>query len=95
MNKRGIKPEDILADNDNFINLNGITARKGSVAAFLKNIDLLEDENISKEEKEGALQMLKELAPTVIATGLCKHASFHNPAVSVILDAAERDLKAK
>ncbi len=36
-----IQPDDILSDNENFVELNRLKVRKGTVAAFLKNIDLL------------------------------------------------------
>lgn len=86
MNKTGIRPDDILADDQNFVNLNGVMVRKGSIAAFLKNIDILEDARSSEEVKEGALAMLKELAPGVIASGLHRHATFQNKCVREIIE---------
>ena len=86
MNKTSITPEDILADKQNFIEINGIVARKGSVAAFLKNIDLLEDTYSSAQQKAEAQAMLEELAPAIIALKLYQHASFKNPIVQAILE---------
>jgi hypothetical protein len=85
----GIKPDDILADHQDFVTLNGVTIRKGSIAAFLKNIDLLENPQSSQEEKLGALHMLKLLAPGIIASNLYKHALFKNETVQKILDDSE------
>ena len=83
---KGIKPEDILSDDQNFINLNGsATARKGSIAAFLKNIDLLETSK-DEDEKTAALEMIKELAPVMVAVGLHKHTVFKNKEVQSIID---------
>lgn len=88
MNKVGIKPSDVLADAENFVELNGVTIRKGSIAAFLKNIDLLEAVNSSDEQKEAAVEMLQELAPAIIASALPRHAEFKNKVVQEILDKA-------
>ncbi len=89
-NRTAIKPEDILADTEDFITLNGVTVRKGSLAAFLKNIDILEDFQPSEEGKASALGMLKQLAPAVIASGLYKHAIFKNKFVQDILDMSSK-----
>lgn len=85
MSIKGISPSDILSDSDDYINLNGVSARKGSIAAFLKNIDILESEE-SSEAKDAALKMIKELAPVIIAAGLHKHAVFKNKIVQDLLD---------
>lgn len=85
MSIKGISPSDILSDSDDYINLNGVSARKGSIAAFLKNIDILESEE-SAEAKEAAFGMLKELAPVIVATSLHKHAVFKNKIVQDVLD---------
>jgi hypothetical protein len=76
MTTQAIKPDDILADNESFVELNGVTVRKGSIAAFLKNVDLFEDETSTDSQKEAALAMIKELAPAVIVSGLHRHAVF-------------------
>jgi hypothetical protein len=55
MTNKGIRPNDILADAENFIELNGVTVRKGSIGAFLKNIDLFEDLNSTESQKEAVL----------------------------------------
>jgi hypothetical protein len=90
MSTNAIRPEDILSDTQNIADFNGLSVRKGSIAAFLKNIDLLENANASQQEKIAALDMINELAQAVIAAGLHKHANFKNKAVQEILD-----LKAK
>jgi hypothetical protein len=88
MSAKGIRPDDVLADTENFTNLNGITIRKGSIAAFLKNIDLLEDLHSSSLEKAAALDMIKQLAPAIIASRLHKHAIFKNKVVQEIIEKA-------
>ncbi len=85
MHNKAIKPYDILSDSESFVELNGVTVRKGSVAAFLKNIDLFEDDNSNDSQKSDAMEMIKELSPAIIATGLYKHVIFKNKAIQDIL----------
>jgi hypothetical protein len=87
---KATRPEDVLADNETNTNLDGIVARKGSVAAFLKNIDILEDPSAKDSDKETALSIMRELAPVLVGVGLYKHASFKNLAVQEILEEAHR-----
>lgn len=89
MNKKGIRPDDVLPDTESFVNLNGITVRKGSIAAFLKNIDLLEDLHSSEQEKAAALDMIKQLVPVIRASGLHKHVIFKNQIVQEALEKFE------
>jgi len=85
MTNNAIKPDDILLDSENFVTLNGITVRKGSIAAFLKNIDLFEDSNTNEALKSDALKMIKALAPAIIAAGLHRHVTFKNKIIEDIL----------
>lgn len=85
MNKKCISPNDVLADTEDFVELNGLTIRKGSVAAFLKNIDLFEDPTSTEEQKSIAFSMIKKLAPAVIALGLHRHVTFKNKIIEDIL----------
>lgn len=90
MTDKGIKPDDILADAENFVELNGLTVRKGSIAAFLKNIELFEAPNSADNQRAAALEMIKELAPAIIAAGLHKHATFKNKIIEGILSNYEK-----
>lgn len=85
MSTSGISPEDILSGAEDFVEINGRLFRKGSIAAFLKNIDLFEDLNSNEFQKTKALEMIKKLAPAIIATGLHKHAVFKNKIIEDIL----------
>ena len=85
MSKNAVKPEDILADKESFVDLSGVMVRKGSIAAFLKNIDVLEDTQSSETVKSLAVDMIKQLAPAIVASGLSKHAVFRNSTVQEIL----------
>ena len=88
--KLSTRPEDILAEDQNSVQLGGAFVRKGTIAAFLKNIDSLEEADLSYEQRETVLQTMRELAPALIAAGLHKHAIFKNTEVQAILDDAAK-----
>ena len=62
-NHYAVKPEDLLADGVDSTIINGMSIRKGTVAAFLANADILEDKYTNAQQKQDAHSMLKELAP--------------------------------
>lgn len=74
----GFRPEDILDEDQNTVDLGGLQGRKGSIAAFLKNIEVLEHPRANVSQKEGALNQLRTLLPVIVATGLTRHATFNN-----------------
>lgn len=83
-----IKPEDIIGDNENTIEINGIKVRKGTVGAVLANIDIFSSSDSTQTDKEEAKNMIVTLAPAMIATGFLKHATWKNPEVQQIFEAA-------
>lgn len=80
-----VSPEDILSDGVDSTTINGVVVRKGTVAAFLQNIDCLVAEESNAQEREAALSSLQALAPAVVATGLHKHVVFKNQQVEQML----------
>lgn len=85
INNKSVKPEDILPDGIDNAVINGKNVRKGTIAAFLANTDILENLNSSEQEKQEAINTMKELAPAVIAIGLHKHVIFKNSQAEQIL----------
>lgn len=84
-----VQPEDILSESQNMTTLSGnIKAKKGSVAAFFKNIELLEKKNISPKQKKDIIAVMNKLAPVLIALGFDKYVVFKNPEVQKIIDDA-------
>jgi len=69
--------------------INGKMVRKGTIAAFLANVDRLEKENVTEQQRQEAINIIKELAPAVISIGLHKHVVFKNIQVEQILVDAE------
>lgn len=66
-------PEDMIADDGTYFEKNGNQIRKGTMAATIENADILMSDNASKEEKNAALQAIKEMVPTLKAFGLMTH----------------------
>ncbi|CDZ78721.1 hypothetical protein BN59_03033 [Legionella massiliensis] len=90
MSNKAIQPEDIIADGADYILIQGQKIRKGSVAAFLANIAMLENPKSTAEERADALQAMKELAPSLVTVGLHHHVNFKNEvAEEIIQQAAE------
>lgn len=80
------RPEDVLSENSNYTQLGGVIARKGSVAAFLKNIELLEISTATQQDKEKAVDIMRELVPVLIGLNFHKHVTFHNETAQKLLD---------
>jgi hypothetical protein len=90
MTNNSVRPEDILPDGVDNTTVNGMMVRKGTIAAFLANADILEIPDVTEGQKKGAMDAMKELAPAVIAIGLHKHVVFKNPQIEKILIDAEK-----
>lgn len=81
---KGYKPEEIFPDGSDFAEVGGVKVRKGSVGAFLKNIEIFERDGSSAKEKKAAWEQLRALAPSLIAVGLHRHVRFKNDLVEKI-----------
>lgn len=88
-----VRPETILPDGCDSTLINGRVVRKGTIAAFLANTDMLENPNATEKQKQEAINTMKELACGVIAIGLHKHVVFKNKEVEQILIDAETKIK--
>ena len=65
-----MQAQDVLPDGQDFVVRNGVNLRKGSVAAFLANAQLLQDPNAGADAKQAAERDLIELLPALDALGL-------------------------
>jgi hypothetical protein len=88
-----IKPEDVLPDDVNSTIVNGVNVRKGSVAAVLANLKLLDSLDIKEDEKEAALGAIKSLAPALVAVGFKKYLTFNNPDIQKIVDEVAEEME--
>ncbi|WP_112219995.1 hypothetical protein [Legionella quinlivanii] len=85
MSDLSVNPEDILADGVDYTVIKGVPVRKGTVAAFIANIQIIEDPDSSDLARQNAWETMKNLAPTLVATGLTDHVHFKNPNVERML----------
>ena len=76
-----MKAQDVLPDGEDFTVVNGRTLRKGSVAAFLANVRILEDAGASAADRHAAEQDLALLVPTLDALGLFDVFELRSPAL--------------
>jgi hypothetical protein len=88
-----IKPEDILPDDTNIAIIEGIRVRKGTVAAALANLKILDSPTASQKDKDAAIQIIRELAPALVVLGFKKYLTFNDSAIQQIVDEAARQLK--
>jgi predicted protein tyrosine phosphatase len=90
MKKHPIRSEDLYPEGADAHCYQGISARKGTVAAVLANIDILEASDSTEEEKKQALEQIKEYAPVFIAIGMHQKVIWNNPQVQELMDSASR-----
>ncbi len=79
-----IRPEDILPDDANFATLNNTVIRKGSIAAAIANVEVIESANTSNDEKNAAKEVLAALAQQLKTTNFVKHLTWNNPEVQAL-----------
>ena len=65
MTDKAVKPEDVLPDGDDFATIKGVRVRKGTIAAAMRNMAILESGTAG--ERAAALRAIKDLAPSLAA----------------------------
>ncbi|WP_142685867.1 hypothetical protein [Chitinophaga polysaccharea] len=74
-----MKPSAILPGDVNHVEINGQTLRKGSVAAFLANVAIIEQSTDTHSEAyTAALKDMLELVPALEALSVFKHLSIRS-----------------
>ena len=86
MKKCGIEPENILSDQEDYLVINGIKARKGTIAAVLQNASILSSQYTTQKEKEAAKTTIVNLSPALIALGMHEHVIWKNPEIQQIIE---------
>ena len=81
-----MKPQDILPDNINSAEIGGVQVRKGSVAAFMANLAIIE-QAVSYEIYQTAVDDITALVPVMEALSVFTHFKLRSEkAVSLITD---------
>lgn len=89
-----VRPSEVLNDKENYVMINGIKARKGTIAAFSINARTF-SKPVNAAEKEAARKLLIELAPGVAAFNVDKVVSFKDPEVQKILEKGRAEVEQK
>lgn len=81
-----MKPSAILPDNINNVEINGQTLRKGSVAAFLANVNIIENSSdTTGQAYTEALKDMLELVPALDLLGVFKHLALRSENIKTII----------
>lgn len=80
-----VRPEDVLPEGVDSTAINGLTVRKGSVAAFVANALQLDDLAEGTPEHAAIVTQMRELAPALRTIGLLDVFQPRSPAVERIL----------
>jgi hypothetical protein len=88
-----VTPDDMLEDRLDGKYINGVYVRKGSVAAFFANIDIIQNPFVTVQQSAEAIDQMKGLAPGLVAIGLGEHCILKNTiAHEILIETAENDL---
>ncbi|ASU85587.1 hypothetical protein CDO52_24775 [Nocardiopsis gilva YIM 90087] len=83
-----VRPEEILPDGDDHTVLDGLTVRKGTVAAFVANVKALDGVEEGSAEWKMLADRIRELVPGVRAVGLFDVLTPKSPQLRNIIDEA-------
>jgi hypothetical protein len=86
MTIRPITPQDVLADGAEGHRFEGTYVRKGSIAAFITNVKLLETLDPVSSDYQEVADQIRSLKPSLDAVGLFDVVEVRNPAVRLLLD---------
>ena len=90
---KGVSPVDVLESGKDTGEFHGLTVRKGTIKAAIENVKILESAQASWSEKQAAKDMVRKLAPDMIALELNKYVTWKNHDIQAIF--AEIDLELK
>ena len=81
-----MKPQDILPDQQDDVQVNGLTVRKGSVGAFLASVRDWQDPTGSDATRAAAEADLRSLLPALHALGLFQVLTARDPVLQRLID---------
>lgn len=81
-----MRAEDILPDNQNHAEQDGVVIRKGTVAAFLANARVWCDPASDASRRQAAELDIREALPSLQALGLFDVLSIRDPALKQLVD---------
>ncbi|MDG9671289.1 hypothetical protein ONV78_26385 [Hahella sp. CR1] len=85
-----MKPEQVLAENENMFAHQGVTLRKGSIAAFMLSARDMKDERLSDAERTAAKNDLLGLIPGLRQLGVFDTFEIRDPEIRALVEQAGR-----
>ena len=86
-----MRAEDILNDNQNHVERDGVVIRKGSVGAFLANANIWCDQTATSEQRQRAERDMCALLPGLRAIGLFDVFSIRDEALRALIETHGRN----
>jgi len=65
-----VRPEDVLPDDTDHTDFDGVAIRKGTIAAFLQNAMRWSDPAVAEPERQELMRAIVESLPALRAVGL-------------------------
>lgn len=81
-----MRPQDILPDHQDQVQIDGVTVRKGSVGAFLASVRQWQDPASDAAARVVAEADVRALLPALRALGLFEVFAVRDPALQQLLD---------
>ena len=81
-----VKPQDVLADGQECAEFDGVSVRKGSVAAFIGNVRALAEAEPSTPQWDEIVSQLRELKPALGRIGVLDVFEIRDPELRELVD---------
>lgn len=81
-----MRAKDVLADDASHVEMNGVTVRKGTVAAFIANAAAFEDGKLTGAARQTVLADIRDALPALRAAGLFDVLEIRNPQLRAFVD---------
>lgn len=82
-----VRHEDILPAGVDSVQIGEINVRKGTIAAVIANLSVVDEVNSSEEAKVAAWATIEEYVPSLVALSLHNHVSWKNLRMQALVDA--------
>jgi len=81
-----VKPQDVLADGQEYAEFDGASVRKGAVAAFIGNVHALAGVEPNGPRWTEIVDQMRELKPALIGIGVLDVFEIRDPRLRALVD---------
>ena len=89
MTTQPTRPEDVLEENQDYKVIKGVKVRKGTIAATIQNIALLDASD--QEQRAELLEAIEQNAPALVVLDVHRYFQCRNAEVEAILERAAKN----